>query len=146
MACTFLGSTLYPSGVTFPPKKLRSLDLKINFLQKVMLFALAVPCKVMMPLSWETSAFPSANTLSTVMWTYQMPLSTLLRLSWKTFPTTLSPNGSHTHQNLPHRVVHVAIRLLALSNITCQYPDLVSSRVKSVEPVRSGRISSIVLL
>ena len=42
-ARTIPGSTLYPDGVRFPPKKRSSLDLNTNFFAlKARLFALAV--------------------------------------------------------------------------------------------------------
>ena len=77
---------------------------------------------------------------------FGMPLNTLSSLSWKTSPATLNPNGSHNHLDLPHGMLNVVIRLLPLSSATCQYPDVVSSRVKSVEPCRSSRMSSIILI
>ena len=67
-------------------------------------------------------------------------------VSWKKKCSTLSLNGRHSHMNLSHRVLNVIIRLLFLSSMTCQYPDLAPSKKKSVEPTRSGRISSIVML
>ena len=43
IARSFPGSTLYPDGVRFPPKKRQSLDLNTNFFAlKARLFALAV--------------------------------------------------------------------------------------------------------
>ena len=78
--------------------------------------------------------------------TFGILLSILSSLSWKPSPTTLSPNGSCNHLNLPHWVLNAVIRLLPLFSMTYQYQDLASSRVKSMEFNRSGRMSSTVLL
>ena len=120
--------------------------LRTNLPLLKLLFALAISSWVMMLLSWRTSALPSTSISSAMLWTFGMPPSTLSSLCWKTSPATLSPNGSHSHLNLPHGVLNVVIRVLSLSTMICQYPDLVSGRVNSLEPCMSGTVSSIVLL
>ena len=80
-----------------------------------------------------TSAFSLISTSSAMLWTFGMPLSTLSSPSWIKFPGTLSPNGSCSYMNLPHGVLNIVIRLLFLSSMTCQYPDLVSCRMKNME-------------
>ena len=147
MACTFLGSTLYPSVVRFPLKNSRPLDFKTNLSQlKVMLFPLSVSSRVMMILSWGTLTFPSTSTSSAMLWTFGMLLSILSSLSWKKSSATLSPNSSHSCLKFPMGWLNVVIRLHSLSSMTCQYPDLASRRVKSVKAGRSGGMSSIALL
>ena len=91
------------------------------------------------------SAYPSTSTSLAMLWTFAMPLRILLNISWKT-SATVSLNGSCSHLNLHPGVLNVVIRLLSLSSMTHQYPDLVSSRVKNLETGRSSRMSSIVLL
>ena len=147
MACTFLGSILYPAGVRCPPKNVQSWDLNTNlFALKVRLLALAVSSRVMTAASWVVSSLPWQRISSTIPALLGTFLNTLSILSWKTSPATFSPKGRHSHQYLPQGVLKVVRKLLSLSRGTCQYPDFASSKLKYFESASSSRMSSTVLL
>ena len=57
-----------------------------------------------------------------------------------------SPNCNHSHLSLPDDVLKVVIRLLSLSNGTCQDLGFASNSLKYVELGSCGRMLSIVLL
>ena len=129
MACTFLGSILYPAGVRFPPKNTQSWDLNTNlFALKVRLLTLAVSSRVMTATSWVVSSLPWQRISSTIPTLLGTLFSTLSILSWKTSPDTFSPKGRRSHRHLPQGVLKVVRKLLSLSRETCQYPDSMIQR------------------
>ena len=146
MACTFLGNLVSFWGqVSTEELEIFGLEDKLVMVEGDVV-GTAVTSRVMMFLSWGTSVFPSSSTSSALLWTFRMLLSILSSLPWKTSAVTLSLKGSHSHLNLPNGMLIVVIRLHFLSSMTCQYLDLTSSKVKSMEPGRSGGMSSVVLL
>ena len=144
---TFFWLMLMPSGVSSCPKNLHSFTLNyiLSWLNLRLLLQ-TISSKLRTAMLCLILSSPLANTSSAMPVTPGTVFMTACGLFWKTSGLTDRLKGSHGYMCFPHGVLNIISDELSMSNHTIQKPDLVSIKVKYLDPGSPALGSSMVLI